>query len=240
MYKKVEGIVVSEVSFEDTSKIINIFTKNGIIGVIAKGAKRLKSPFFSVTSKLSFGVFNIYYKEKGLSKLVDADILNDYRNIRKDIKKISYATYISELVVQVYKHESNKNIYDLFVISLDKINKGYDPMMIMNILRLKLLNYLGIRPVIDKCIECGNTSDIVTISSYKGGYICKNCYRGEKIVSPKTISLIRGLYFVDLSRITKIDVEDVVKEEIDLFINDYYERYSGIYLKSKTLLDSIK
>ena len=60
-----------------------------------------------------------------------------------------------------------------------------------NILRLKLLDYLGIKPVIDKCIECGNTHNIVTISSYLGGYVCRDCYRNEKIVSPKTISLIK-------------------------------------------------
>ena len=29
-------------------------------------------------------------------------------------------------------------------------------------------------------------------------------------------------------------------KEIEDFINDYYDRYSGIYLKSKTLLDYIK
>lgn len=92
MYKKIEGIVISEYPFEESSKIIKIFTKDGIIDVIAKGAKKLKSPFFSVTSKLSFGIFNITYKENNLSKLVDADILNDYRNIKKDITRISYAT----------------------------------------------------------------------------------------------------------------------------------------------------
>ena len=59
MYKKIEGIVISEYPFEESSKIINIFTRNGIVNVIAKGAKKLKSPFFSVTSKLSYGIFNI-------------------------------------------------------------------------------------------------------------------------------------------------------------------------------------
>ena len=115
MYKKIEGIVISEYPFEESSKIIKIFTKDGIISVIAKGAKKLKSPFFSVTSKLSYGVFNIVYKENNLSKLVDADILNDYRNIKKDIIKTSYATYITELVTKVYKHDSNKNIFVLYI-----------------------------------------------------------------------------------------------------------------------------
>ena len=97
MYKKIEGIIISEYPFEESSKIINIFTKEGIIGVIAKGAKKIKSPFFSSTTKLCYGTFDIIYKENGLSKLKEATITNDYRKIRKDINKISYATYITEL-----------------------------------------------------------------------------------------------------------------------------------------------
>ena len=171
---------------------------------------------------------------------MDADILNDYRNIKKDIVKTGYATYITELVIKVYKHESSSNIFDLYMLCLDKISNGYDCSVITNILRLKLLDYLGIKPIIDKCAVCGNTTDIATISSYYGGYICKNCLKNEKIVSIKTISLIRMLYYVDISKISKLDISTDIKREIDEFIDDYYDRYSGIYLKSKIFLESIK
>ena len=240
MYKKIEGIVVSEFTYEESSKIIKVFTKEGIISVIAKGAKKMKSPFFGTTSKFTYGIYNIVYKDNGLSKLVDADILNDYRNIKKDIIKVSYATYITELTLQVYKHEANKNIYDLYIASINKINEGYDPLIISNILKLKLLDNLGIRPVIDKCVVCGSTKDIVTVSSYLGGFVCKNCLNNEPLVDIKTISLIRGLYYVDISKISKLEISDKVKKEIDTFINDYYDRYSGIYLKSKSILDNLK
>ena len=240
MYKKIEGIVISEYPFEESSKIIKIFTRDGIIDVIAKGAKKLKSPFFSVTSKLSFGIFNITYKENNLSKLVDADILNDYRNIKKDIIRVSYATYITELITKVYKHENNTSIYELYLQCLDKIREGYDPSLITDIVRLKLLDHLGIKPVIDRCIQCGNTTDITTISSYYGGFLCKNCIKNERLVSTKTISLIRGLYYVDISKITKIEISNDIKKEINEFIDDYYDRYSGIYLKSKIFLEAVK
>ncbi len=240
MYKKIEGVIVSEYPFEESSKIINILTKDGEYNIIAKGAKKIKSPLFAVTNKFTLGIFNIQYKEKGLSKLIDADIINNYSTIKKDINKVTYVTYITELCLKVYKHEPSSSIYDLYLVSLNKINEGYNYEIIFNILRLKLLDYLGIKPVIDKCIECGNTHNIVTISSYLGGYVCKECYRNEKIVSPKTISLIRMLYYVDISKITKLDISKEILKEIEDFINDYYDRYSGIYLKSKTLLDYIK
>ena len=237
MYKKIEGIVVSENPFEESSKIIKVFTKEGIISIIAKGAKRIKSPFFSSTSKFNYGIFNIVYKENTLSKLVDADIQNGFYNIKKDFNKISYATYITELTLQVYKHEAKENIYDLYLASMIKINEGYDPLVISDIIKLKLLDNLGIKPIIDRCVSCGNKTDIVTVSSYLGGFVCKNCLKNEVIVNPKTITLIRGLYYIDISKIKKIDISSNIKKEIDTFINDYYDRYSGIYLKSNILID---
>ena len=144
MYKKIEGVIVSEYPFEESSKIINILTKDGEYNIIAKGAKKIKSPLFAVTNKFTLGIFNIQYKEKGLSKLIDADIINNYSTIKKDINKVSYVTYITELCLKVYKHEPSSNIYDLYLVSLNKINEGYNYEIIFNILRLKLLDYLGI------------------------------------------------------------------------------------------------
>lgn len=54
---EVEGIVLNTISYGETSKIINVFTKDGIIGMIAKGAKTLKSSLRSTTDKLTYGIF---------------------------------------------------------------------------------------------------------------------------------------------------------------------------------------
>ena len=52
-----------------------------------------------------------------------------------------------------------------------------------------------------------------------------------------TVKLIRMFYYIDLSKITKIDISEISKKEISNFIEDYYERYSGLYLKSKYFLE---
>lgn len=243
MDKKIRGIIINEYPFEDTSKIINIFTSDGIVGVLAKGAKRIKSPFFGSTTRFSYGEFDINYKDNGLSILKDASIINNYSKIKKDIVKIGYVTYITELSSKVYKHDSNKRIYDLYKSSMDKIDEGFNPRIITIILKLQLLDYLGIRPIIDRCVSCSSKNDIVTISSYLGGYVCKNCLdnlRNEKIVLTKTVKLIRMFYLVDIAKISKLDISDNVIRELEEFTEDYYDRYSGIYLKSKILLDSVK
>lgn len=241
MIRKIEGIVISEVDYKESSKIINVLTPEyGIIGVIARGTKRVNSIISAVATKLTYGYFHVNYKENGLSSLIEVDVIDKFKNIKKDISLMSYSIYLLELAERVYKHENNLDIYNLLIASLKKINEEYDYQVIANIFELKMLDYLGIRPVVDECVSCGSKHDIVTISSYKGGYLCKNCARGEVIVNIKTIKLLRMFYYVDISKITKLDISEKIKAELSQFIYDYYDRYSGIYLKSRDFLKNLE
>ena len=236
---EVKGIVISEKSYGESSKILNIWTKDkGVLGVISKGCKRLKSPLRSVSSNFSYASFNISYKDNKLSTLISADIINPFSNIKKDIVKLSYLNFISELTNGVVKQSSNDKIYDIFLSAILKIEDGFDPGVITNILELKYLSFLGAKPKLNGCVVCSNP-DVVTISSHAGGYLCKNHLNNEYIVSDKTIKLIKALEYVDISKISKLNLSEDVKKEINDFLDDYYDRYTGLYLKSKNFLKTL-
>ncbi|MEE3342941.1 MAG: DNA repair protein RecO [Bacilli bacterium] len=238
MIKKIEGIVVNTVDYKEDSKILNILTKEeGIIGIFAKGCKKMNSNLSSTSGIMTYGIFHIKKVTKGMPNLIEVDTINYFKNIKKDLGKMTYATYLLELSSQAYKHENNIDIYNLLISSLLKIEENFDYEVICNILELKLLEYLGIKPVLDKCVNCNSHNDIITISSYKGGYLCKNCIKEEQILNIKTLKLIRMFYYVDINKISKISISKNIKKEINFFISDYYDRYSGLYLKSKEFLD---
>ncbi len=237
---KVEGIVVGETNYSESSKILRVLTDDyGIISVMSKGCRNLKSKLRGVSAIFSYGFFHIYYKSTGISTLVGVDTLNSFSKIMMDIDKISYATYILDLVEQVAKHSDTNGYFRILIDTLIKINDGYDYTILTNIFELKMLDFLGIRPVIDSCSICGSKNKIVTIDPTAGGYICQDCYRNEKIYSDKTIKLIRMFYYVDISKVTKLEIHDDVKKEINEFIDLYYDRYSGLYLKSKSFLKNL-
>ena len=239
--EEVEGIIASETNYGESSKIINVITKDkGLIGIMAKGCKNIKSPLRSVTSKLTYGRFIIYYKEGKLSTLKEVSIINSFKNLKHNITGISYAAYLLELSEGVLKQSKNKKIFDLLIDSLIKIDEGFDPLVIMNILELKYLDFLGVMPILDECAMCGSKHAIVTLSSYRGGYVCDKCHTTEKIVSDKTIKLIRMFYYVDISKISKLDISPKSKNEINIFLDDYYSRYTGLYLKSKKFIQNLQ
>ena len=235
----IEGIVINTKNYGETSKIIDVLTAEyGIIGIIAKGCKSLKSNLRSATDKLAYATFTIYYKKDKLSILKEVSIKNNFSNIKKNIEKISYASFLLDLTSQVYKQSEDSNIYDMLINSLIKINDNFNPLIITNIVEMKYLEYLGVMPNIYGCSICGSKS-VVTLSSDKGGYLCSKCHTNEPIVSDKAIKLVKIYALIDICKITKLDIDKKVIIEVNNFIDDYYDRYTGLYLKSKMFLKNI-
>jgi len=242
MLKDILGIVLKERDYGESSKILDVFTKEyGVIGVLSKGSKKVKSTLSGVSTKITYGIFHIYYKEGKLSTLNGVDVINPFINIKNNIINISYATYLSELTYQVSK-QTNKvdEVFDLFINGLIKINELFDPLVITNIIELKYLDYLGVTPVLDRCSGCGSEKNIVTLSSSKNGLVCNKCRINEKIVDLKSIKFIRMYYYLDISKISKIEMESRVKNEIDDFLTSYYESHTGLYLNSKKFISDLK
>lgn len=239
MLKQVEGIIASSVNYGETSKIVNILTKEGMIGAIAKGAKNIKSPLRSFTVNLTYGSFYLYYNDNKLSTLKSADIINEFKNIKKDIILISYMSFLIDLATQVMKQNNDEEIYNLLITTLYKIDEGLNPMVMTNILELKYLDYLGVGFDFNTCCKCGKKSNIVTIDPDVGGYICKNCYTNEIIYDSKTLKMLRMYYLVDIKSISELKISDNVIKNINYFVNTYYDRYTGLYLKSKKFLNEL-
>jgi len=244
MLDTVEGIIIKERDYGESSKILELFTKKyGIISLISKGSKKLKSNLSGVSSNLTYGVFTIYYKKDKLSTLTNVDIISNLNTVKKDILKITYCTYICELIGQIAKQVNKDDIgsiYDLTISSILKINELFDSVVITNILELKLLDYLGVSPILDECSICGAKNNIVTLSIEKNGLLCKNCRTNEKLVSIDAIKHIRMYYYVDISKITKLVVDEKIKEEINSYLNEYYEKHTGLYLNTKEFIKQIK
>lgn len=236
----VEGIVLSEVNYSESSKILNVLTKEkGLIGIMSKGCRNIKSKLRGVSRKLIYGKFYIKYKREGMSTLTNVDVISSFSKIVMDLEKISFASFIIDLVGQVVKQNDEDNIFEILKDTLLKMDEGFNPLILTNILELKLLEYLGVRPSIDCCSMCGSNKDIVTLSSSGGGYICRNCYSNQELVSEKVVKMVRMYYYVDIKNITKLEVSDEVSKEINRFLDDYYDRYTGLYLKSKDFMKRV-
>ena len=230
----IEGIVVNTLKYGENSKIINVLTKDkGIIGMSPKSKLRV------ISNNFIYANFHLYYKEGKLGTLISADVINYFINIKSDIVKFSYMSYLVDLAKNVYKENNSSDIYDILINALLKIEDNLNPKIITNIVEIKYLTYLGVGLNLDGCSVCGLTS-VVSMSYNKGGYVCINHVGKDKVMDDVTLKLFKAYYYIDISKISELNIKEKVVNEIDHFLNIYYKEYTGLYLKSKSFLDKIK
>ena len=234
MLVKTKGIVLKETPYSETSKVLNVLTSDyGLIGILSKGCKNMKSKLRGISNKMVYAEFTIKYKETGLSTLTEGNYINSFKNIFNDIKKANYSFYLMDLVYQIVSENNNKNLFPLLEQGLIKINDGLSPELISNIIELKLLKYLGVNLNLSNCVLC-NSPDIFNLDIDNGGVICKNCYHEGYVFNNKTIKLLSLMEQLDLSKITNLEITDEsVFMEVNDFLHEYYSTYTGLYLHDK-------
>ena len=51
--------------------------------------------------------------------------------------------------------------------------------------------------------------------------------------------MIRNYATIDINKIKEIKISPLVKTEINLFLSNYYETFTGLYVKNKELLNKL-
>jgi DNA repair protein RecO (recombination protein O) len=243
MLQKCEGIVIRTTDYGETNKIVTIFTREwGKIGVMARGAKKPNSRLSSITQLFTHGYFLIQ-RGTGLGNVQQGELVTSMRSIGEDIFLTAYASYIVELTDKCTEEKKpNPFHFELLYQTLNYLNEGYEPDILMNIYEMKMLNVLGLYPILNQCSVCGSTDGQFSFSIREGGFICHRCLDKDPYhfkLSPATVKLLRLFYYFDLSRLGNISVKEETKAELKNVITSYYEEYSGLYLKTKKFLNSM-
>lgn len=244
MLQKGEGIVIRCVDYGETNKIVTAFTRDsGKIAFMARGVKKPRSSLASVTQLFTYGHY-LYFTGKGMGTLRQGEVLDTFRALREDIYRTAYAAYIAELLDRLTDEKSPKPfLFEWLYQSLHYIDEGVDPEVISFIFEAKMLNVAGIRPQLEKCVNCGKQEGQFVFSVKEGGLLCSRCAaidpRHLKL-SGASLKLMRLFVNMDMKRLGKVSLKPKTKKELKLALTAYYEEYSGLKLKSKRFLDQME
>lgn len=237
MEAAVEGIILKETPYSESSKVIQVLTKEyGLIGILAKGASSAKSNLRSLSLPFLYAKLNIIYKKDKLSILKNGVPIALYGSKSKDIKFYAYISYLCELTYKVLLENNNKEIFIILKNALDKMEEGFNYNVIKNIVEFKYLEYLGITPDLNICHKCLEVRKPYAIDGKIGGFVCENCYKNERIVSPNFDKILLRFKNVDINEIKEIKLSSDNEKIINEFIREYYASFSAIYLNSEKFL----
>ena len=223
---KITGIVIAENNMGDFDKMLTILTPNlGKIGCSARGARRPKSLLLSGTQFLCFGEYMVFKSGENYT-INSVDTIELFYNIRTDLDKLTYASYITKIITDVTTENQNSfNTLKLFLNTLYAISetdKNLD--FITSVFKLRLLKILGYMPNIRECTECKTKENITHFSIIDNGFKCKACSRqdtGAIEISEPTVNAIKYIFSADPKKIFSFKVSENSLRELELVSNIY-------------------
>lgn len=244
MMQKVEGIVIRTIDYGESNKIVTLYTReHGKIGVMSRGAKKPKSRLAAVSQLFIYGTF-LFQRSPGLGTLNQAEIIDSFREVRHDLFRASYATYIVEMIDKLTEEKQpNPYLFELLYQTIHYLNEGIDADVLLRIYEMKMLAVAGILPQLDECVSCGSADVPVAFSIREAGFLCHRCtYRDSRAypLSAHSARLLRLFYYFDLERLGQISLKPETKQELKKIISAYYDEYSGVRLKSKRFLEQLE
>lgn len=115
-----QGVVLKKLDFGEAGRILTLFTrKNGKIKVLAKGVRRPTSRKGGHLDLLTQAKVFVN-RGKNLDLVTQAETVNSFYRIKKDVKDISKAYYLCELVDSLCAEGQNLPfVFDLLVLTLE-------------------------------------------------------------------------------------------------------------------------
>lgn len=245
MLHRAEGIVIRSMDYGEGNKIITLCTKeSGKVGVLVRGAKKVKSRHAALTQPFTYGEY-VFFRNTGLGTLNAGEIIESHHELREDLIKAAYASYACELLDRVLQDEETGAFwFHQLKACLTSLQEDKDPQIIINLYEMKILQAAGYGPELDVCISCNqprNDEDML-VSPRLGGVLCRYCKHLDPpamAVSVRTLKLLRLFARLDLRRLGNVDVKAETKDELKKVMRALMDMQLGLRLKSQNFLDQM-
>ncbi|MCO5166896.1 MAG: DNA repair protein RecO [Planctomycetes bacterium] len=222
-----DAIVLRAIDYSETSLIVWLYTReHGRVHLIAKGARRARSPFEGALEPLVRGELVFYRKAKpdALDIAKEFDPADLHLGLRGDLARLHRGVYVGELLTELSEPDvASPEAFDAAAGALDRLARGPREGLEQALVtcQLRLLAAAGLRPVLDRCARCGGPvfpqppasplggaqasardrrGDDAWFGPAQGGALCLEHGRGEADAAAVSRPLLRRLLATALGR----------------------------------------
>jgi DNA repair protein RecO (recombination protein O) len=246
--QKTETIVLRNQDIRETSLLVTFFTKDfGKIQGIIKGVRGSRGRINNSLEPFAYNTIVFYERKKGNIYTVSQCDLKDYfRNLRKDLKRVAYAYYFSELIKNFLQfYDKNVDIFNLFLTSLVFLDREkIDVEILARIFELQLLSLSGFKPKIDCCLKCSKlVKEKAFFSFNEGGLLCERCASKIKnvvAITHQTLFFIHLLGNKRVKELLHLKINLSIRKELGLILNQFMQVRIEKQLKSLNFIKQIE
>ena len=241
-----EAVVLKSFPYSETSTIARIFTFGyGKITVIAKGARRLKSPFGSTLEPMNIIKIHFYNKTtRDIQLLKDANFLQTQEKLRTNLARMTVGLTAVEILDKTSRdYDTNPILFRLIkavITNLD--NSGTNELILFWFFQLQLLINLGFKPLLRLCSSCKNMLKKAVFDHKQGSLTCDICAENTgTVINYESLQLLRKLETTNIRELHTLSVNEKTSANTNQFLREFMSYHlEGINrVKSFKILDQI-
>ena len=223
---RTSGFIFKKKDRGEANRIFTVYTKDfGKLDLLARAERK-------ITSKLRGGLELFYFSElefiqgKHYKTLVDAVLIDGFKDLKKDLKTLNVLSKISEVLDSLIKEaDPDEKIWDLLIEVFKKL-KAEKPEIVYYYFFWNFISILGYRPELYNCSLCQKklSPKDIYFNDREAGLACGRCEKpaaSTKSINPDAIKIIRIILKKDWPTIKKLKIK---KEEMESLknISQYY------------------
>ncbi|MCH7638273.1 MAG: DNA repair protein RecO [Bacteroidetes bacterium] len=228
MIVRTDAVVLRAFDYRETSTIATLFTRrDGVISVLARGARRPKSRFGATLQPMSY-IQIVYYVKEGrtLQTLTEAAHVHRFPDLTANIDRVTAGLRMVELVrAMLHEGDSQPMVLKLLVQSLTWLNHAED--RIANALpwfQLRLATLLGFAPDVQKDDLDALNDDGGCLLLDTGGAASSSGGKNSVKASRAALRAFAVFARTELDTAGRMDLGDGCRHEVEAMV-DAYLRY---------------
>ncbi len=246
-----EGIILRKQELRETSFILVLFTKEyGKVRGVIKGVRNPYLQFAGDMEIFTLSRISFYKKRKStLDLITQCEAIGSFPNIRKDIERLTCASYFIELIDNVTSdYDVNEALYNVLYESLRLLDTDCSAKRATRIFELKTLEAIGLVPQLNECVKCSSPVSGDRQKQYKfgissGGILCADCLEGQVgaiSISRGAINFMSKILQSPFEKLAQIKVSKEVGGEIEEVLEGFIRFHITRTIKSLKFLKEIE
>lgn len=223
---RTEAFVLRSLDYGETSQIVTLFTREkGMISVMAKGARRIKSAYGSTLQPMAYTQVVFYHKStRTLQTLSESSHVDAFLGIRRSLEKITVGLRVMELIAALMEEEDpHPETFALALRILRRLNAAEARIdNLWPFAQLRLATQLGMAPSIQRENVEAVSGDTGLLSLANGGvYPLDADPRAAETASRSALRAYAIFARADLDAVMRLELSAPVRREVHRLVEAY-------------------
>jgi DNA repair protein RecO (recombination protein O) len=242
-----DAIVLSRFDYGEADRILTLFTPGlGKIKAIAKGIRRPTSriggslePLAELRLQLARG--------RTFDVVTQVTMLDPWLGLRERLEVTATAWYCAELVDRSLEERSAAEpLYLLLRRTCQLLDAGMAPGRVARWFEMRLCDELGVRPEVDRCVECGRLlepDDALRWVPPLGGALCAAHPGPSQAVaglSADALRVLKAYQRMDVEALAGLRLPRTVEAEVERLLGEFVRHATERDTRSRRFLEEIR